>query len=65
MTTTEEQYLQERVEKIAALLEDVARQCRSDRDKLEKSKVEAVLDTVAEGVLGLRTALKHYEVKLV
>jgi hypothetical protein len=47
--------------KVAQLLEDVARHCRSDIGKLKEPKIRAVLETVAEGALGLRNALKHYE----
>lgn len=47
--------------KVAHLLEEVADHCRSDIEKLHEPKIQAVLETVAEGALGLRNALKHYE----
>ncbi len=47
--------------KVGAMLEEVAKHCRSDIAKVKEPKFQAVLETVAEGVLGLRKALQHYE----
>lgn len=55
-----QQYSNTSVQKVAELLEQVAAQCRSDNEMPTDSKVQAVLETVADGALGLRTALKRY-----
>lgn len=48
---------------VRALLEDAGQQARRYVDRVDDSKAKALLQTAADGVLGLAAALEHYETR--
>lgn len=49
--------------KIDSLLNELVTHLRSDIDKFDEPKAQALFETAAEVLLGLRAAFKHYEDK--
>jgi hypothetical protein len=46
---------------IKGLLDELARHCREDVSKVAEPKAQALFETTAEVLIGLRTAYDHYE----
>lgn len=51
---------QHHVRHIQHMLDDVLNHCRSDSAKVNEPKAQALFETTAEVLLGLRTAYEHY-----
>jgi uncharacterized damage-inducible protein DinB len=51
---------QHHVRNIQNMLDDVLNHCRSDSAKMDEPKAQALFETTAEVLLGLRNAYEHY-----
>jgi hypothetical protein len=51
---------QHHVRNIQKMLDEVLNHCRSDSVKVDEPKAQALFETTAEVLLGLRTACEHY-----
>jgi hypothetical protein len=51
---------QHHVRHIQQMLDDVLHHCRADSVKVHEPKAQALFETTAEVLLGLRTAYEHY-----
>ena len=49
--------------KIKDMLREAADHCRSDLDKVNDPKAQALFETTAEVLLGLVTAFEHFETR--
>ena len=54
---------QHHARKIQGMLRDLIEHVREDVEKVDEPKFQALLETSAEVLIGLRTAYEHYEKK--
>jgi hypothetical protein len=48
---------------IQRMLEEVMKHCREDAEKIHEPKAQALCETTAEVLQGLKTAWNHYETR--